>query len=338
MRAVARVGHETTDGRLPPCAGLLRFSNPFGGIAHDCLACLNVGGGACTGIDALCVGTGRRPLDDDVGVAGLRRSSPCMRGFPNAGAGRRGISPLAVRWWLERCGLASERGSDGARGDGDAPAPAACDERRFTRSVLPLAGRFERVIVGDELGERCGACRWLFWLDGLRGPYDCIMNGAEGGRSGMPMSTPIPPMPMFIPPAPPIAYMAGICICICICCIGMPMGSADMGTGAMFMFHIDGIGGIGRACECRHDPLSDAIDPRWLWLWLPLVRRSRIRTSCCDDDGVGIPECIDGGREPVPEPEPYTLFGRESPGEPEPEPDAEPWRDGRASASDESEC
>ena len=293
-------------------------------------------------MEALCVGVGRREPDVDagagdddapVGARELRRSSPYARGFP-AADGRCGISPLDVRWWPALCaerGLASDRGSDGALADaGDA---GTWDDRRLTRSELPDAGRGLCLpIVGDELCERCGAGRWLlFWLEGRRGPYDCIMNGAEGGRSGI-ESTPMP--------------MPYIGTCTCIDCSGMPIGIADMGTCGMFMFmfmfHIEGIGGTGTTCECRQEPpLSEAMELRRLWL--PLMRRSRcsrIRMSCCDEDGVGTAEYIDGGLEPVPEPEPYTLFGRESAGEPEPEPDADPppcGLDGLGSASAESE-
>ena len=64
------------------------------------------------------------------------------------------------------------------------------------------------------------------------------------------------------------------------------------------------VSGTAPASERRHGlpPPSEIIEPRRLWL--PLVRRSRspLRTSCCDEDGVGTAEVIEGGREPATEP------------------------------------
>lgn len=91
-------------------------------------------------------------------------------------------------------------------------------------------------------------------------------------------------------------------------CMGIPMGITIIGIGIgmfgfMAMGHTAGRGGTGMCWLCRRDPPpSDTMDPRRLPL--ALMRRSRDRTSCCEDDGVGMPECIEAGREPGAEPVP----------------------------------
>ena len=123
---------------------------------------------------------------------------------------------------------------------------------------------------------------------------------------------------------------------VAIGAIGIPMGMAigtpipGMSTGGalmfggMVMFHMGGRGGTGTSLRRRELPVSDAMDVAGVVRRLPLLRRSRGRTSCCDEAGVGTPECMEDGREPVPDPEPYMLLGRESSGEPVPEPEVEP--------------
>ena len=88
-------GHEMTVCRRPPCDGLLRFSKPDWGSAHDCRGCVNDGGG-CVGIDELCVGTGRCGVD-----IVLLLSSDWAR-WPADGRCVV-ISPLDVRWCPRRC-------------------------------------------------------------------------------------------------------------------------------------------------------------------------------------------------------------------------------------------
>ena len=205
--------------------GRLRFSKPVCGSAHDERACGKAGGG-CGGSDELCEGTGGRGELElaRVGAFELRRSSVVAL---RCADGRGGISPLDVRWWCARRGLDSERGTDGARADADEP---LAWDMRFTRSVLPVAGRFCRPSVGEELCERCGECVRLLLCPGDRGPYCCIMNGGEGGRRGMSM-----PMP----------YICGICMGIAIGIADMGMGIGIGMVGLMFIGQTDGKGGTG---------------------------------------------------------------------------------------------
>lgn len=99
------------------------------------------------------------------------------------------------------------------------------------------------------------------------------MKGGDGGRRGISI-------------APPPYIGMGITIPMGIPCIGIPF---------MPMPHIGCIGIGGMARELREPAASETMEARRLPV--PLMRRSRRRMSCCDEDATGDPEYIDGGRE-----------------------------------------